>query len=71
MLIAAFIALAWLTAPPPYKPRGLGLFIDDMRMAGARDDRASDHGESQPSWKISVNWRLALARPAATGVAIP
>jgi hypothetical protein len=74
MLIAAFIALAWLTAPPPCKPRDLGLFIGDMRMAGARDDRASDHGESQPcprSWKMSANWRRAVARLAATGVAIP
>ena len=34
-ILAAFIARAWLTAPPPCKP-GLELFIGDMRMAGCR-----------------------------------
>jgi hypothetical protein len=36
MLIAAFIALAWLKAPPPGKPGDLGLFIGDMRIARRR-----------------------------------
>jgi hypothetical protein len=34
LIAAAFIALAWLTAPPPCKPGDLGLFIGDLRIAG-------------------------------------
>jgi hypothetical protein len=71
-VLAAFIVRA--TAPARCKPHDPGLFIGDMRMAGARDDRASDHGQSQTcprSWKMSANWRRAVARRAATVVAIP
>jgi hypothetical protein len=47
-ILAACIALASLTTPARCKPGDLGLFIGDMRIADAGDDRASDHGESQP-----------------------
>jgi hypothetical protein len=36
LLVAAFIALAWLTAPPPRKPGNLSLLIGEMRIAGCR-----------------------------------
>jgi hypothetical protein len=35
-VLAAFIPLAWLTAPARCKPGDLGLFIGDMRIAGCR-----------------------------------
>jgi hypothetical protein len=71
-LTTGFIARA--TPSARCKPHDLGLFISDMRMAGARDDRSPDHGRSRPCphcWKMCANWRRVVARPAATGLAIP